>query len=45
MHKVEFIPEAALDYKNLDGSIKKIVNKKIEELEKNPFIGELKNKL
>jgi len=39
-YKIVFIPEAAEDYKNLDGSIKKLVNKKIDELEKNPFLGE-----
>jgi mRNA interferase RelE/StbE len=38
--KIEFIPEAAEDYRRLDGSIKKIANKKINELEKNPHIGE-----
>lgn len=44
MYKIEFIPEAAEDYKSLDGSIKKIANKKIDELGKNPFIGELLGK-
>ena len=39
-YKIEFIPEAAKDYKELDGSIKKLVNKKIEEIENNPFLGE-----
>lgn len=39
--KVEFIPEAAQDYKKLDGSIKKLVNKKIDELSEKPFLGEL----
>ena len=38
--KIEFISEAAKDYKNLDGSIKIVVSKKIEELAKNPFLGE-----
>ena len=38
--KVVLIPEAEKDYKKLDGSIKKLVNKKIEELSKKPFIGE-----
>jgi mRNA interferase RelE/StbE len=37
---VEFIPEAAKDYQELDGSIKKHVNKKIDELAENPFLGE-----
>jgi len=31
-YKVVLIPEAEKDYKRLDGSIKKLVNKKIEEL-------------
>jgi len=29
---VKFIPEAAKDYKSLDGSIKKLVNEKIDRL-------------
>lgn len=37
---IEFIPDAAADYKSLDGSIKKSVNKKLEELSENPFLGE-----
>jgi len=37
---VEFIPEAAKEYKSLDGSIKKLVDKELEELEKNPYLGE-----
>lgn len=39
-YQVVFIPEAATDYKYLDGSIKKLVNKKIDELSENPFLGE-----
>jgi len=39
-YEVQFIPEAAADYKSLDGSIKKLVSKKIEEIEVNPFLGE-----
>ena len=39
-YSIEFIPEAAADYKSLDGSVKKKVNKKLEELSKNPFLGE-----
>jgi len=31
---VKFIPEAQKDYKSLDGSIKKLVNEKIDKLEK-----------
>ncbi len=39
-YKIEFIKEAAKDYKKLDGSVKKLVNIKIEELSKNPMLGE-----
>jgi mRNA interferase RelE/StbE len=39
-HKIEFITEAVEDYKKLDGSLKKIVNKKLEDLSKNPYLGE-----
>ena len=39
-YKVEFIKEAAKDYRNLDGSVKKLVNIKIEELSKNPMLGD-----
>jgi len=39
-YKVIFIPEAVTDYIELDGSIKKLVNKKIDELAENPFLGE-----
>jgi mRNA interferase RelE/StbE len=38
-YKVKFIPDAVNDYKDLDGSVKKDVNKKIEELASNPFLG------
>ena len=37
---IELIPEAAKEYKSLDGSIKKLVDKEFEELEKNPYLGE-----
>ena len=37
---IQFIPEAAKDYKLLDGSIKKLVNDKMEKLEENPYLGE-----
>ena len=37
--QILFIPEAAEDYKNLDGSQKKFVNKEIEKLKINPFAG------
>lgn len=39
-YRIQFIPEAARDYKELDGSIKKLVTRKIEEIEVNPFLGE-----
>jgi len=39
-YEVELISEAQRDYKKLDGSIKKIVNKKIDELSDKPFLGE-----
>lgn len=43
--EIRFIPEAAEDYKNLDGSVRKIVNKQIDKLKKNPLAGdELGNK-
>ena len=38
--KIEFINEAAIEYKSLDGSIKILADKKLEKLEKNPFLGE-----
>ena len=37
---IQFIPEAAKDYKLLDGNIKKLVNDKINKLKENPFLGE-----
>jgi len=40
IYSVEFIDEAVGDYKNLDGSVKKKVDKKLEELSKNPSLGE-----
>ncbi len=40
MHPIEFIPEAAIDYQKLDGSIRKKVDKKLKELSKNPFSGQ-----
>ena len=39
-YKIELIPEAQNDYKKLDGSIKKLVNKKIDELSDKPLLGE-----
>ncbi|HPY87370.1 MAG TPA: type II toxin-antitoxin system RelE/ParE family toxin [Spirochaetota bacterium] len=38
--KIEFIKEAAEDYKKLDGSLKILCDKKLEELEINPNLGE-----
>jgi len=38
--KIEFIQEAAEEYKSLDGSKKILADKMLEKLEKNPFIGE-----
>ena len=37
---IQFIPEAVQDYRSLDGSIKKLVNEKIDKLKENPFLGE-----
>jgi mRNA interferase RelE/StbE len=37
---IEFIFEAADDYKTLDGSIKTLADKQLEKLKKNPYIGE-----
>jgi len=39
-YKIVFIPEAAKDYKELDGSVRKSINTKIDELVTNPFLGE-----
>src|SRR5574344_2597966 len=39
-YKILFIPDAVKVYKELDGSIKKSVDKKIEELKTNPFLGD-----
>jgi len=38
--EIQFIPEAVTDYKSLDGSIKKLVNEKIDNLKENPYLGE-----
>jgi mRNA interferase RelE/StbE len=37
---IQFIPEAVKDYKSLDGSIKKFVNEKIDNLKDDAYIGE-----
>ena len=39
-YTIVLIPEAVKDYDSLDGSVKKSVNTKIDELKSNPFIGE-----
>ncbi len=39
-YEIELIPEAKIDYKKLDGSIKKLVNKKLDELSEKPLLGE-----
>ena len=39
-YAVRFIPEAVVDYEKLDGSVRQLVNKKLEELEIDPFLGE-----
>jgi len=39
-YKILFIVDAQEDYKKLDGSVKNSVNKKIDELQTNPFLGE-----
>jgi mRNA interferase RelE/StbE len=38
--KIEFIFEAAADYKNLDGSTRKKVDKRLLELSENTLLGE-----
>jgi mRNA interferase RelE/StbE len=37
---IKFIPEAEKDYKSLDGSIKKLINEKIDDLQNNAYLGE-----
>ena len=37
---IQFIPEAAKDYKSLDGYLRQLVNEKIDKLKENPFLGE-----
>jgi len=37
---IQFIQEAEKDYKSLDGSIKKLVNEKIDSLKVNAYLGE-----
>ena len=40
MPDIQFISEAVNDYLSLDGSIKKMVNEKIDKLKENPFLGD-----
>jgi mRNA-degrading endonuclease RelE of RelBE toxin-antitoxin system len=37
--EIQFIPESVKDYKSLDGSIKKQVNEKIDNLKEDAYIG------
>ena len=37
--RIELIPEAAEEYNNLDGSVRKEVDKKFAKLDKNPYLG------
>jgi mRNA interferase RelE/StbE len=39
-YNIEFIPEAVDDYKKLDGSVKKFVDIKLDELSDKPFLGD-----
>ena len=39
-YQIELIPEAKIDYNKLDGSIKKLVNKKLNKLSEKPLLGE-----
>jgi len=39
-YRIDFIPEAGKDYRKLEGSTKQLVNKKIDRLAENPFLGE-----
>ena len=38
--KIEFIQDAVIEYKSLDGRLKILADKILEKLEKNPFLGE-----
>lgn len=37
--RIELIPEAADEYNNLDGSVRKEVDKKFAKLNENPYLG------
>ena len=39
-YRIEFIPEAAEDYKALEEGVKAKVDKRLEQLSDNPFLGE-----
>ena len=39
-YRIDFIPQASEDYMKLDGSNRKLINKKISELAKNPLLGQ-----
>ena len=39
-YRIELIPDAVADYDALDGSVRKDVNTKIDELGTNPFLGQ-----
>jgi mRNA interferase RelE/StbE len=38
-YKIEFLPEAEKDFADLDGSMKKDVARKIDDLAENPYLG------
>jgi mRNA interferase RelE/StbE len=37
---IQFIPEAAKDYRSLDAYLRKLVNEKIDKLKEDPFLGD-----
>lgn len=39
-YRIELLPDAVADYDALDGSVRKDVNTKIDELGTNPFLGQ-----
>lgn len=39
-YRIELLPDAVADYDALDGSVRKDVNTKIDELAANPFLGQ-----
>ncbi len=38
-YKIEFLPDAAKDFEDIDGSLKIQASKKIDALAKNPYLG------